>query len=210
MPANAAPHEAVNDPPKGHMRVRRARKQGLNLCTALLEGLCRPAQVRPCGWPRKWAPGFLGATGGRVSLVKGLRGVGLRHVPLPLLQHPIPPSSTTTSPLSSALTPRPPARLSPRLSLFFSSSASPCAPAAGQWSRRLTPFPLDSASELSLMVVVLVVVVVVELELLLPASIAPCGTMKTKNKKIFMSNICEVNFNHLMLTNILKITSRRR
>ena len=42
VPANLAPHEAAKDPLKGHMRVRRARKQGLIPCTALLESLCRP------------------------------------------------------------------------------------------------------------------------------------------------------------------------
>ena len=42
VPANLAPHEAAKDPLKGHMRVRRARKEGLILCAALLEGLCRP------------------------------------------------------------------------------------------------------------------------------------------------------------------------
>ena len=65
----------------------------------------------------------------RFSLLGGLGGFGLHHVPLPLLQHPIPPpSSTTTSPLSSSLTPTPQGSLAltlalsllPFSSLFFS------------------------------------------------------------------------------------------
>ena len=44
--------------------------------------------------------------------------VGLPHVPIPLLHHTIPPLGTTTSPMSSALSPPLPlAWLSPWLSL---------------------------------------------------------------------------------------------
>ena len=39
--ANCAPYEAAEDRLKGHVRVRRAREQGLVPCAALLEGLCR-------------------------------------------------------------------------------------------------------------------------------------------------------------------------
>ena len=107
----------------------------------------------------------------------------------------------TTSPLSSALTPPPPlAWMSPWLSFLLPSlascpSSSPCTPAASQRSRRLTPLPLDSAGELSLVVVV---VVEPELELLeLPqlAGVAPCGSSVEKKQKkfTFTNNICGVN-----------------
>ena len=50
VPANLAPHKAAKDPLKGHMRVGRARQQGLIPCAALLEGLWRPRhQCGPAG-----------------------------------------------------------------------------------------------------------------------------------------------------------------
>ena len=79
----------------------------------------------------------------------------------------------------------------------------------------MTPVPLDSAGELSLVVVVVVVVELQLLELLQLAGVAPCVTSQVKEQKkinFLHSRIifARLIFNHLILTNISNIKSRRR
>ena len=74
------------------------------------------ALLRPCGRPRKWAPGLLGPTAGGLAWWGGWAGVGLHHVPLPILPTsppPLPPSPSSPTPRpgdSAAPPPPPPAR----------------------------------------------------------------------------------------------------